>query len=830
MSTAAHSGLAQAGYELGAVVRRPGLGAVHEARAPGGAPVWVWLLPPGGAVTPERFLDDARALSEARGRGLPKVLDSGEAPEGLYLATEPFAASSLDDLVGRGEGLAPARVVRLLGEAADALDAAHTAGVLHRMLRPEALLIQDPPLERCHLADFALGLDRGFFRPDSDGLAYAAPEELRDRPATPATDRYSFACVAFEALTGAPPFTAQTAEDLREAHLLSPPPRATAVRDDLPSAVDEAFETGLSKNPAGRPETAADLVAALARALLAGRAAARRPGRTAASSEARKDATKAARPLADHDADGDGQAASAPAASPKPARPPADAEASTSGDRGTASGRGREQSGAVRRTLEVFGLVRPRMESVRPARERSGSRDVASGRLRAPKGSEAERGGTQRPVAGPAASERGSRTPVDGALGAGAESAPGSGPAARSAKRQRSRWGLRTRRRAAGREAAGRKRRGGGSGAGRSAGADPSAGRAEPKSVGAERTAASAAGSTGGASAALDAGRSGGTEQRAEKDEDRRGGAGARDAGRRHRGTGGSPSARRRRPLALGAVAVLLASSGVAGWLYGQRGDETAARAGDGSAGVRVDVPDGWSRVTSIPEVPGLELSGPVAARRGGAAMVAGVVPAVVFPERIGRQVDESALEPETLRVGKAELFRWRGLRSSAGGDPMTLFATPTSEGLAVLACMGRGGRGCEGAAGSLGVPGAEAASLDELAFYGTQVAQVLERLDARRAGGVAALRDARARAGQARAARSLATANRRAARVLSALAVPAVAVDVHPELMAALRSAGGAYDRLAAAARRGDRRAYGQAARAVERRERGLGRVVAAL
>jgi serine/threonine protein kinase len=688
MSTRVDTSLAAAGYELGAVVRRPGLGAVHEARAPAGMPVWVWVLPRGGAVEPERFLDDARALAEARGKGLPSVIDSGEAPEGLYLVTEPVAAPSLEDLLARGDGLAPARVVRLLGEAADALDGAHAAGVLHRMLRPAALLVQDPPLERCHLADFALGLDRGFFRPDPDGLAYAAPEELRDRPATAASDRYSFACVAFEALTGVPPFTAESAEDLREAHLLSPPPRATAVRDDLPAAIDEAFEAGLSKNPAMRPETAGDLVAALARALLSAGAPSngfRPPARPAA----------AVRDQPQPDANG-------------------------------------KRSGALRRTLEVFGLVAARPEA--PAR-------------RAPTG----------PAASAAADERSAGKPPT-------RSKPerdGSAKAALPAEQPRS--------------------------------AEPSrAPRAAPK-----------------------------PERRAE-----------RDMGRTTTQARGAParSARRRRPVAVGAVVAFLACSGVAGWLYGQRGDEPAARAGGESASVRVDVPGGWSRLSAIPEIPGLELSGPVAARRGGATMVAGVLPAVVFPERVGRAVDGSAVDPETVRAGRVELYRWRGLRPSAGAEQMTLFATPTADGLAVLACIGRGAGECERAAGSLGVPGSEPASLDELAFYGTQVSQVLERMDARRAGGTASLRDAGGRAGQARVAGSLAAAHRQAARALSDLAVPDVAVDAHPELVAALRGVGGGYERLATALRRGDRRAYARAARLVERRERGLGRVVGAL
>jgi hypothetical protein len=257
----------------------PGPGAVFEACSPESAgPTWLWLVQtPVDPYFATRFLAGAEALAGLRADGVAQVQDFGEAPEGLYLVTEAAPGRPLSDLIAEDGGAPPLRAVRILGDAADALDAAHRAGLLHRELTPAAITVQDRPFERARLSGFALGRDAGEMRLDGRAAGYASPEELRGRRATSASDLYSFACIAFETLTGVPPFPGTEEAALRETHLLDPPPSASAARPGLPVALDEALAAGMAPNPSDRPATAADLVASLARALLMAGSAATAP-------------------------------------------------------------------------------------------------------------------------------------------------------------------------------------------------------------------------------------------------------------------------------------------------------------------------------------------------------------------------------------------------------------------------------------------------------------------------------------------------------------------------------------------------------------------------
>jgi hypothetical protein len=96
---------------------------------------------------------------------------------------------------------------------------------------------------------------------------YISPEQARGEPATPASDRYSLAVVAFELLTGRRPFGGDTPTTEAFAHLNAPVPRAGSVDPSLPPALDAVFEVALAKDPTARPATARELVRRLRLAL-----------------------------------------------------------------------------------------------------------------------------------------------------------------------------------------------------------------------------------------------------------------------------------------------------------------------------------------------------------------------------------------------------------------------------------------------------------------------------------------------------------------------------------------------------------------------------------
>jgi serine/threonine-protein kinase len=269
MAVGVHSVEPIANYRVDSPLpRQPGEGVAYDAVDGEGRRVDLLVLPRRDRDFASRFLETASALKELRHQHLPAVLGFGAVREGLYLATERLRGQTLKELIGESGGLSPMRVLRLLGEAADALDAAHSAGVLHRALSPASVVVEEIPHERALLTGFALGLAADESHPTWDGAAYASPEEARGQPARDSSDVYALACIMFECLTGTPPFRRETPADVLAGHAGEPPPVASALRPGLPRTLDETLARGLSKRPTDRPGTAAQLVSEAARAVL----------------------------------------------------------------------------------------------------------------------------------------------------------------------------------------------------------------------------------------------------------------------------------------------------------------------------------------------------------------------------------------------------------------------------------------------------------------------------------------------------------------------------------------------------------------------------------
>jgi serine/threonine-protein kinase len=155
-----------------------------------------------------------------------------------------------------------------LEQAARALDSAHQQGVVHRDVKPGNLLLDSNGDLR--VADFGIASAAGLHSLTLTGTVlgtagYLAPEQARGERATPASDRYSLAIVAYELLTGHRPFESE-----------SPTAEATAhVQAEVPSIspeLDPVFQRALAKEPRARFETASDFVAALREALEGGAA------------------------------------------------------------------------------------------------------------------------------------------------------------------------------------------------------------------------------------------------------------------------------------------------------------------------------------------------------------------------------------------------------------------------------------------------------------------------------------------------------------------------------------------------------------------------------
>jgi serine/threonine-protein kinase len=197
------------------------------------------------------------------------VYEAGETDNRLFLAMRMVEGPTLKDLILRRQ-LDDRRALRLLTQVAEALDAAHAKGLIHRDVKPQNVLVGAG--DHAYLADF--GLTKGN---DDEAMTetgqfvgtidYISPEQARGENATGRSDVYALTAVLCECLTGQVPFQRSTEERALLAHLTEPPPRLSQMRTDLPATMDEVVARGMAKDPKDRPASAGELMLQARRAL-----------------------------------------------------------------------------------------------------------------------------------------------------------------------------------------------------------------------------------------------------------------------------------------------------------------------------------------------------------------------------------------------------------------------------------------------------------------------------------------------------------------------------------------------------------------------------------
>ena len=218
----------------------------------------------------ERFRREA--LAAARLSGEPHVVtifDVGEHEGRPFTVMEHLPGGTLADRAGSGP-VDSEQALAWLAQAAEALDAAHGHGIVHRDVKPANLLFDGA--DRLQVVDFGIArvIDEtvGMTAPGTvlGTAGYLSPEQAQGHETTAASDRYALAVVAYELLTGRRPFQREsaTAEAAAHIHEIVPPASEHA---GLPEAVDAVFARALAKSPVHRFPTAAAFVDALADAL-----------------------------------------------------------------------------------------------------------------------------------------------------------------------------------------------------------------------------------------------------------------------------------------------------------------------------------------------------------------------------------------------------------------------------------------------------------------------------------------------------------------------------------------------------------------------------------
>src|SRR5262245_60237303 len=215
----------------------------------------------------ERFLRESELAASSDHPHVIPIYEAGEADGQLYIAMRYVEGTDLRALL-KGEGaLEPRRALALLEQVADALDAAHERGLVHRDVKPGNVLIAARERrEHCYLSDFGLtkqtssesGLTQsGQFVGTAE---YIAPERIERRPVDGRTDVSSLGCVLYECLTGEVPYPGERLMAVLWAHVNVPPPSASERNPELPPAVDAALARALAKSPAQRYPSCGELV------------------------------------------------------------------------------------------------------------------------------------------------------------------------------------------------------------------------------------------------------------------------------------------------------------------------------------------------------------------------------------------------------------------------------------------------------------------------------------------------------------------------------------------------------------------------------------------
>jgi len=258
-----------AGYVIGEPIGRGGMGEVYRAldtrlQRPVALKLLLEQLTDDEAFR-DRLLRESRLAASLDHPNVVPIYEAGQADDRLYIAMRFVDGTDLKELLRRGGRLVPSRAVAIAAQVADALDAAHAKGLVHRDVKPSNVLLdQQGSREHAYLADFGLTQSISDHAPTDGQLMgtvdYVAPEQIRGDDIDGRADVYALGCLLFETLTGTLPFTGVSDVAVVYAHLEEEPPHASERNAELPGAVDGPLRRAMAKEPDDRQATCGQLV------------------------------------------------------------------------------------------------------------------------------------------------------------------------------------------------------------------------------------------------------------------------------------------------------------------------------------------------------------------------------------------------------------------------------------------------------------------------------------------------------------------------------------------------------------------------------------------
>jgi len=232
--------------------------------------VAVKFLPPSAARDPEsrrRFFQEARHAARLSHPNIVTIHQISPFRDTFYIVMELVDGGSLSELLAVRKRFGPAEAVTILRPVVEALACAHRAGIVHRDIKPGNILLAADGTVK--LADLGLARRVGEGDEQEAGKAfgtpyYISPEQVRGDPRIDfRADIYSLGATFYQMLTGRPPFTAPTPQEVMQKHLTEPPPDPRQFVPNLPQVLCDILAKTLAKRPEDRYQTAEEFLAAL---------------------------------------------------------------------------------------------------------------------------------------------------------------------------------------------------------------------------------------------------------------------------------------------------------------------------------------------------------------------------------------------------------------------------------------------------------------------------------------------------------------------------------------------------------------------------------------
>ncbi|QNJ94482.1 transporter substrate-binding domain-containing protein [Mycolicibacterium fluoranthenivorans] len=261
-------------YQLQELIGRGGMGEVYQAYdTRTKRVVALKVLPPNlalDATFQARFRQESQAAAGVNDPHVVPIHGFGEIDGRLYLDMRLIEGRTLGAILAdTDKPLEPEFAVKVVEQVGSALDAAHKQDLIHRDVKPSNILVTKQDF--AYLIDFGLARVAGEVGMTTAGstlgtLAYMAPERFDGGQADPRADIYALTCVLYECLTGTRPYPADSLEQQIAGHMVTPPPKPSALNPRL-EPFDEVIAKGMAKKPAKRYQTGAELAAAARRAV-----------------------------------------------------------------------------------------------------------------------------------------------------------------------------------------------------------------------------------------------------------------------------------------------------------------------------------------------------------------------------------------------------------------------------------------------------------------------------------------------------------------------------------------------------------------------------------